>query len=130
MPVAENYPKTVQLPDGAGVELRLMTPADRSAVLQFARNLPQEDRLFLRVDITEESVVDEWIHNLETGHATAIVEYDDAGLIGYATVHTNPVPWTRGIGEIRINVSPAYRGKVERSQVRILKRHLPEQVVG
>ena len=39
------------------------------------------------------------------------MEYDDAGLIGYATVHTNPAPWTRGIGEIRINVSPAYRGK-------------------
>ena len=24
---------------------------------------------------------------------------------------TNPAPWTRGVGELRVNVSPAYRGK-------------------
>ncbi len=109
--IAENYPKSVRLPEGAEIEIRLMQPADRDAILAFARNLPQEDLLFLRVDLTEEAVVDDWMGNLQTGHPSSIVAYDEAGLIGYATVHSNPAPWTRGVGEIRVNVSPNYRGK-------------------
>ena len=109
--IDDDYPKSLQLPDGTDVEIRLMAPADRDAVLQFARALPQEDLLFLRVDITEESVVDDWIHNLEAGRATSLVAYDNRGLIGYATVHSNPAPWTRGVGELRVNVNPDYRGK-------------------
>ncbi len=108
---AENYPKSVRLPEGAEVEFRLMQIADRDAILAFARNLPQEDLLFLRVDLTQESVVDDWMRNLETGHSNSIVAYDQTGLIGYAAVHSNPAPWTRGVGEIRVNVSPGYRGK-------------------
>jgi len=109
--IDDDYPKSLQLPDDTSVEIRLMAPADRDAVLQFARGLPQEDLLFLRVDITEESVVDDWIHNLEAGRSTSLVAYDDGGLIGYATVHSNPAPWTRGVGELRVNVNPQYRGK-------------------
>jgi len=109
--VPTEYPKSVTLPSGSTVEIRQMTTEDRSAMLAFARSLPQEDLLFLRVDLTEERVVDDWISNLETGRSTSLVVYDGQGLIGYATVHTNTAPWTRGVGEIRVNVSPAYRGK-------------------
>ncbi len=106
-----DYPKQIQLPDGANVELRRMTAADRDPVLAFARALPQEDLLFLRIDLTEDKVVDDWIHNLETGHSTSIVAYDDNGLIGYASVHRNPTSWTRHMGEIRVNVDPKYRSR-------------------
>lgn len=109
--VSTEYPRSVKLPNGTTVEIRQMTAQDRDAMLAFARNLPQEDLLFLRVDLTEESVVDDWLRNLEAGRSTSLVVYDDAGLIGYATVHTNPAPWTRGVGEIRVNVSQAYRSK-------------------
>jgi RimJ/RimL family protein N-acetyltransferase len=110
-PLAEHYPKTVSLPEGPEVEVRLMTPADRDAVLAFARDLPQEDLLFLRVDLTEPAVVDEWIRNLEAGFSTTLMAYDHEGLIGYATVHRNPAPWTRRVGELRVNVNPDYRGR-------------------
>ena len=106
-----DYPQTIQLPEGGQLQISLMGASDRDAVLQFARNLPQEDLLFLRVDITEESVVDDWIQNLQSGRSTSLVVYDENGMVGYATVHTNPAPWTRGVGELRVNVSPAYRGK-------------------
>ena len=105
------YPRTVKLPEGSEVEIRLMNTSDRDAVLKFARKLPEEDLLFLRVDLTEERVVDDWIRNVETGHSTTLVAYDATGLIGYATVHRNTAPWTRRVGEIRVNVGPSYRGK-------------------
>ncbi len=112
MPVDElvqNYPKTTRLPDGDEVEVRLMSRADRDAALAFARELPEEDLLFLRVDLTEPVVIDEWITSLESGHSTSLVAYDAEALVGYATVHRTPARWTRRVGEIRVNVSPAYR---------------------
>ena len=107
----ERYPKAVTLPDGATVEIRLMNATDRDAMLSFARSLPQEDLLFLRLDLTEPSVIDDWVHNIETGHSTSIIAYDDTGVIGYATVHRNPTPWTRRMGELRVNVSQSYRAR-------------------
>lgn len=109
--LAETYPKSVTLPEGPEVELREMTAADRDPLVSFARALPQEDLLFLRVDLTESSVVDDWMRNIAAGLSTALVAYDSTGLIGYAAVHRNPAPWTRRVGEIRVNVSPGYRGK-------------------
>ncbi|MDG1205349.1 MAG: GNAT family N-acetyltransferase [Pseudomonadales bacterium] len=107
----DQYPKTVTLPDGAIVEIRLMNATDRDAMLAFAQALPQEDLLFLRLDLTEPSVIDDWVHNIETGHSTSIVAYDNTGVIGYATVHRNPTPWTRRMGELRVNVSQNYRAR-------------------
>lgn len=107
----ERYPKAVTLPDGATVEIRLMNATDRDAMLSFARSLPQEYLLFLRLDLTEPSVIDDWVHNIETGHSTSIIAYDDTGVIGYATVHRNPTPWTRRMGELRVNVSQSYRAR-------------------
>lgn len=109
--LAASYPKTTTLQDGGQVEIRVMTAADRDAVLAFARGLPEADLLFLRVDLTEPAVIDEWIANLRSGHSTSLVAYDQNGLVGYATVHRNPARWTRRVGEIRINVSPEYRAR-------------------
>jgi L-amino acid N-acyltransferase YncA len=110
-PLAEQYPKTVTLPNGPQVQIRPMTAVDRDAIIGFARALPQEDLLFLRVDLTEPAVVDEWVRNVAAGTSTTLTAYDDAGLVGYATVHRTTAPWTRRVGEIRVNVSPDYRGK-------------------
>lgn len=105
------YPKNITLPDGAGVEIRMMSGEDRDAVLAFANNLSQEDMLFLRVDITQPEVVDDWMSNLAVGRSVSLAAYDADGLIGYATVHRNAAPWTRRVGEIRVNVNQAYRAR-------------------
>lgn len=105
------YPKTVTSDDGKKIEIRAMTSRDRDAILGFARQLPEEDLLFLRVDLTEPAVVDEWVANLERGLSTSLLAYEGRTLAGYATVHVNPARWTRRVGEIRVNVGPAYRAK-------------------
>lgn len=104
-----DYPRQTSLPDGGQVEVRLMSAADRDAVLAFARGLAEEDLLFLRVDLTEPAVIDEWVRNLEAGNSISLVAYDESGVVGYATVHRSPARWTRRVGEIRVNVSPEYR---------------------
>ena len=105
----DRYPLRITLGGGEEVEIRLMTAADRDAILAFARALPESDLLFLRVDLTEPAVVDEWVRHLETGHSTSLVAYDGEKLAGYASVHRDSAPWTRRVGEIRVNVGPDYR---------------------
>lgn len=107
----KTYPKNITLPDGAVVTIELMTAADRDAVLSFAGRLNEEDMLFLRVDITQPEVVDEWMSNIKSGRSLSLAAFDDRGLIGYASVIRNAAPWTRRVGEIRVNVSQEYRAR-------------------
>jgi len=126
--MTSHYPRTISLPDGQSVQMRLMTATDREAMLAFARGLPQEDLLFLRVDITDPEVVDEWIHNIRGGLSTTLLASDAQGVVGYATVHRNRAPWTRGVGELRVNVGAAYRarglGRILTAQIFDLARGL------
>lgn len=105
------YPKAITLPDGAEVRIEQMTPEHRDDLLAFANGLSEEDMLFLRMDITQADVVDNWMGNLANGSSVSLAAFDDGGLIGYASVHRNATPWMRRVGEIRVNVSQAYRAR-------------------
>jgi len=107
----QTYPKSITLPDASKIEFHLMTEADRDAMLAFARKLPEEDMLFLRIDIAKEEGVDSWLANIKSGATTTLVAFDADGLVGYAAVHQNTVPWTRRVGELRVNVSQDYRSR-------------------
>ncbi|MYE83838.1 MAG: GNAT family N-acetyltransferase [Gammaproteobacteria bacterium] len=107
--LADQYPRAFQLADGSSVELRVMSSDDRDAILGFAQALPEEDLLFLRVDLTEPDVVDAWVGNIRDGRMAALAAYRDDVFLGYAAVHRNPAPWMRHVGELRVNVAPAVR---------------------
>lgn len=105
------YPHAVTLADGRQVRLRLMRPGtDVYRLHAFASSLPKDDLQFLRVDITRLMVVVHWAQNIKAGlTVTVLAEADDA-VVGYASVHNDQVSWQRHLGELRIQVGPAYRG--------------------
>ncbi len=102
------YPREFVAGD-KNVILRLMRPEDRDQILSFAQNLPPNDLLFLRLDITQPEAVDEWIANLEAGRTTTLLAEVDGKMAGYASVHHNDALWTRHMGEIRVLVSSDFR---------------------
>jgi len=104
------YPRELELPDGRSVALRLMGPEDKDRILSFARALPADDLLFLRTDITEPAMVDEWIRSVEKGASVTVLAEIAGDLAGYAALHTDQARWTRRVGEIRVQVGAAYRG--------------------
>ena len=105
------YPRTVTLSDGRQVQLRLMMPGtDVYRLHAFACSLPKDDLQFLRVDITRLMVVIQWAHNIKAGLTVTVLAEDDGAVIGYASVHNDQVSWQRHLGELRIQVGPAYRG--------------------
>ncbi len=67
------YPRAIRLKDGTQMTLRLMTPADAGAIASFARSLPEDDLLFLRMDITDPEAVAHWMRNLEAGLTTTVI---------------------------------------------------------
>ena len=103
-------PNETVLSNGRQLTLRLMGPADRDNLLSFARSLPPDDLLFLRTDITEPVIVDQWIADLERGNSITVLAQARAELAGYATMHLDQARWTRRVGEIRVQVAPRFRG--------------------
>ncbi len=103
------YPQKVKLAGGREATLRLMTRDDRDALLALARSLPQDDLLFLRMDITDPSVVDQWLSRIGSLRTITVLAEIDGRLAGYASVHHNEVLWTRHVGEIRMIIDPKFR---------------------
>ena len=93
------------------VPVRLMEPADKNALLEFARSLPQEDLLFLHTDITDSASEEEWIANIQRGTTVTLLAEPEGSLVGYGSLHVNPLRWMRQIGEIAINVLPEWRSR-------------------
>lgn len=106
-----DYPRPVQLNGGTPVTLRLMTPADAAAIAVFARSLPEDDLLFLRMDITDPEAVAHWMRNLEAGLTTTVIAEAGGAIAGYAALVQNRVGWQRHLGEIRTQVALPYRSR-------------------
>ena len=104
------YARELKLSDGRRVSLRLMEAADKQLVLSFAQSLPPDDLLFLRTDITEAALVDQWIGNLEKGATITVLAEVDGAMAGYASLHLEQARWTRRVGELRVQVGVPYRG--------------------
>ncbi len=107
----DGYPQEITLSEGRKVELRIVGNDDRDAILKFARNLPEQDLLFLRVDITKPKAVDHWLANIADGTTVSIIAYDGDLMAGYATVDRTPARWTRRVGELRLTVALDYRSQ-------------------
>ena len=108
---ARAYPHTVRLGDGTPVSLRLMTAADAARIAAFARTLPEDDLLFLRMDITDPGAVALWVRNLEAGLAATVIAEVNGETAGYASLVQNRVAWQRHLGEIRTQVGLPYRSR-------------------
>ena len=104
------FPRNIKLNDGREATVRLMEAADRNRIVEFAKALPEDDLLFLRTDITDPAVVDEWIGAIKSGHTVSLLAEVDDKVAAYASVHMMPARWTRRVGEIRVNVAPRLRG--------------------
>lgn len=107
--VKRAYPRQTKLANGKTIEFRLMTRSERDKMVEFARSLPRQDHLFLRMDISDPQIVDGWIDGIEAGRTVTVLARDGSHLAGYASLHHNEVLWTRHVGEIRTMVGSEYR---------------------
>jgi RimJ/RimL family protein N-acetyltransferase len=102
------YPHSLNC--GGGITVRVMTAADASAALAFARDLPSHDLLFLPRDITQSKVIDAWVHENDRGAMTSLLALDGHQVVGCATIASDPLSWSSHVAELRVVVAPQSRG--------------------
>jgi L-amino acid N-acyltransferase YncA len=107
--VKRTYPWQTAI-NGVEITFRLMEASDRDDIVAFAQGLPEHDLLYLRIDVTDPKVVDQWVENVEKGRTITILAETEGKVIGYATLHRDEVSWTRHVGEIRVMLNPDLRG--------------------
>ena len=99
------YPWTTSVKDKP-ITIRLMKPEDSGALLAFARSLPEDDLLFLAVDITRPEALDQWVHDIKTGQIKTVLAESNGKLVGHGTLSHNALQWTRHLGAIVLLLSP------------------------
>ena len=96
---------------GVDVTLAYMSSLDAEPVLRFAKGLEEHDLLFLRRDITQLDVVEDWLRDIESGDALTILAKRGATVVGYGTIHRDSLSWSAHVAELRVLVAADYRGK-------------------
>ena len=108
--ITRKYPRTVSVADQE-FEVRYMTAADEAAVSRFARALPPHDLLFMRRDITAPKVMAAWLQSLKDGSITTLLALQGGQVRGCIAIIRDELSWSPHVGEMRIVVDAAMRGK-------------------
>jgi L-amino acid N-acyltransferase YncA len=107
----EGFPRSLTLRDGPTLTVRPVKRGDQPALLAFYREMPQEDRLFLKDDVTTESWADRFIRRIERGEALSLVAEKDGAVLAEATLYRPRHGWSAHVGELRVAVARAHRRK-------------------
>lgn len=105
----ERYPKVVRTKKGTTITIRPLTKDDDSALFAFFSTLPEEDRLFLKEDVGNREVIDQWIADLDYEKVLPLIAEKDSLIIGDATLHFSRVGWSRHTADIRCVVARPYQ---------------------
>ena len=64
----------------------------------------------MMVDVYDDQAINRWMNRVEFGEIIGVIALEGNQMIGYCNLHTNDLPWSRHVAEIRMSVSVAYRG--------------------
>jgi L-amino acid N-acyltransferase YncA len=103
--------KKLTLSDGSEVILRELQMDDFSRLMTFYRNLPSEDRRFLRIDVTKEDVVRKRLELMQSGIVHRIVALKDDQIIADGALELSTEEWRRNQAEMRVIVSSLFQRK-------------------
>jgi L-amino acid N-acyltransferase YncA len=105
------YPMEVALRDGVAIHVRPMELKDGPAVLAFFRALPEEDRLFLRDDVTRPEWLDRFVRKIDYNSMVPLVALLGSKVVANAALYRPLHGWSTHVGEIRVAVAREMQGK-------------------
>jgi GNAT superfamily N-acetyltransferase len=103
------YPKEVVLRDGGKVRLRPLEEGDEQALLDFFLGIPEDERFFLKEDVTAPEVVARWVRERDYARALPLLALDGSTVVADAVLIRRRGNSRSHIGELRVVVTPAYR---------------------
>ena len=109
VPNVETYPKTVLLKDETPVTLRPLLEEDRSRLLSFFQRIPEQERFYLKEDVTSPEVIHSWTTGLDFSRVVPIVALAGDDIVADGTLHRSRALARGCVGELRIVVDPSFR---------------------
>ena len=106
----KTLPRSLQL-GGTTLELARLQPGDAAALAAFAAALPPHDLLFLRRDISQPKVIAAWMQAIAEGRLHSLTVREGDALVGCSAIVVDELSWSRHVGELRVLVAPAWRGR-------------------
>lgn len=103
--------KTEILKDGTKVVVRNLHPGDLDELMKFYRALPDEDRIYLKVDVTNRKVVRQRIDLIETGRIFRIVAVHGDEIVADGALELSIGEWGKNQGELRVIVAKEFQRK-------------------
>ncbi len=107
--LAPRVDKTVTLKDGSDVTIRNMRPQDVDLSFSFFCDLPEEDRRYLRVDVTRRDLVEWRTTDVDSGRVDRLVAVADGAIVADGSLELQGHGWGDCIGEIRLMVARPYQ---------------------
>lgn len=101
--------KQVELKDGREILIRPMTADDLEGSVAFFTALPEEDRAYLRRDVTNRDVVRQRFEEMESGAVQRLVAEVDGEIVADGALEISGEEWKKHLGEIRLIVARPFR---------------------
>jgi len=103
--------KRETLKDGIKVLIRDLHYEDLDKLMKFYRSLPDEDRVYLKVDVTKKKVVEQRMKLIEVGTVFRIIALHDDEIVGDGMFEISKEEWRKHQGELRVIVARPFQRK-------------------
>src|SRR5512139_3218737 len=105
----EGYRVDVIVKAGRPATIRLMERRDGPAVLEFFRALPEEDRLYLRDDVTTPVWLERFVASIDMDTVLPLISVYEGQVAGNATLYRARHGWSTHVAQIRLSVSRPFQ---------------------
>jgi len=109
--IIEDYPKELELKNGFRCELRPLEQEDGDRLYSFFKDIPEEERLFIKHRVEDPGVIKNWCEHIDYFSKLPLLALQGEDIIGAATLHQQQGGWKRHIGRVSVLVQPKYRGR-------------------
>ena len=108
--VIRGFPKETELPKSElCIIIRPLDSEDVFHLSDFFERIPEEDRYYLKEDVTSAEVIENWVNHIDYDRVVPLVALVGEEIIADATLHRHRAGARRHIGEVRVVVDPKYR---------------------
>jgi L-amino acid N-acyltransferase YncA len=101
--------KTEKMKDGTEVTIRPLVPQDTDRLMDFYGALPEEDRKYLKFDVTDRKVVAKRLRRVESGDDIRIVAVHGGVIVASGALELSGEAWSKHQGEIRVIVARPFQ---------------------
>lgn len=101
--------KTERMKDATEVTIRPLVMQDTDRLMEFYGSLPEEDRKYLKFDVTDRKIVAKRLRRVESGDDIRIVAIHGGVIVASGALELSGEAWSKHQGEIRVIVARPFQ---------------------